>query len=58
LPKNINPANAPKIRPIEDFWGKKVQLCLIKMDLNLVQRIAGSVQTRVDTLHRYGYDAL
>ena len=21
LPKNINPANAPKLRPIEDFWG-------------------------------------
>jgi hypothetical protein len=22
LPKIINPANAPKLRPIEDFWGK------------------------------------
>ncbi len=61
LPKIINPANAPKLRPIEDFWGflktnayennwsaknvsqlkNKIQLCLKKMDSNLVQKIAG-----------------
>ena len=78
LAKNINPANAPKTRPIEDFWGilkakvyaknwsaknisqltKKIQLCLKEMDLNLVQSIAGSVQKRLDTVHRKGYDAL
>jgi hypothetical protein len=52
----INPANAPKLRPIEDFWRilktnvyennwpvnnvsqlkKKIQLCLKKIDSNLV----------------------
>jgi predicted P-loop ATPase/GTPase len=21
VPKNLNPANVPKVRPIEDFWG-------------------------------------
>jgi hypothetical protein len=78
LPKIINPANAPKLRPIEDFWGilktngyennwsaknvsqlkKKIQLCLKKMDSNLVQKIAGTVQKRLDTVRRNGYDAL
>ena len=76
--KIINPANAPKLRPIEDFWGilktnvyennwsaknvsqlkKKIQLCLKKMDSNLVQKIAGTVQKRLDTVRRNGYDAL
>ena len=78
LPKIINPANAPKLRPIEDFWGilktnvyennwsaknvsqlkKKIQLCLKKMDSNLVQKIAGTVQKKLDTVRRNGYDAL
>ena len=78
LPKIINPANAPKLRPIEDFWGilktnvyennwsaknvselkKRIQLCLKKMDSNLVQKTARTVQKRLDTVRRYGYDAL
>ena len=78
LPKIINLANAPKLRPIEDFWGilktnvyennwsaknvsqlkKKIQLCLKKMDSNLVQKIAGTVQKRLNTVRRNGYDAL
>ena len=78
VPKNINPANVPKVRPIEDFWGllkakvyeknwsakninqlqKKIQSCLSKMDLNLVQRTASSVHQRLDTVQRHGLDAL
>jgi hypothetical protein len=65
--KNLNPANAPKIRPIEDFWGilkgkvyvknwlelkRKIRICLKEMDVNIVQSIAGSVQKRLDTVHR------
>ncbi len=78
VPKYLNPANAPKTRPIEDFWGilkgkvyaknwsaksipelkRKIRICLKEMDVNLVQSIAGSVQKRLDTVHRKGYDAL
>ena len=78
VPKYLNPANAPKTRPIEDFWGilkgkvyaknwsaksipelkRKIRICLKEMDVNLVQSIAGSVQKRLDTVQRKGYDAL
>ena len=78
MTKNINPANAPKLRPIEDFWGtlsakvyekdwsannltqlkKKISKCMLEMDLELVQEIAGSTQARLDTRRRHGYDAL
>ncbi len=36
----------------------KINICLKEMDVNLVQSIAGSVQKRLDTVHRKGYDAL
>ena len=78
VPKNLNPSNMPKTRPIEDFWGflkakvyeknwsaknidqlkQKIRLCLSKIDMNLVQKTAGSVRKRLDTVRRYGYDAL
>jgi hypothetical protein len=76
VPKYLNPANAPKPRPIEDGilkgkvyaknWSaksipelkRKIRICLKEMDVNLVQSIAGSVQKRLDTAHRKGYDAL
>jgi hypothetical protein len=37
---------------------KKIQLCLKKMDSKLVQKIAGTVQKRLDTVRRNGSDAL
>jgi hypothetical protein len=74
--KIINPANAPKLRPIEDFWGilktnvyennwsaknvselKKNSALPEKMDSNYVQKIAGTVRKRLDTVRRNGYDA-
>ncbi len=61
MPKYLNPANAPKPRPIEDGipeLKRKIRICLKEMDVNLVQSIAGSVQKRLDTAHRKGYDAL
>ena len=70
--------NAPKLRPIEDFWEilpakvyeknwfannltqlkKKISKCMLEMDLELVQEIAGSTQARLETCRRHGYDAL
>jgi len=74
VPKYLNPANATKTRPIEDFWSilkgkgyaksipelkRKIRICLKEMNVNLVQlSIAGSVQKRLNTVHRRGYDAL
>jgi len=37
---------------------RKIRIYLKEMDVNLVQSIAGSVQKRLDTVHRKGYDAL
>ncbi len=36
----------------------KINICLKEIDVNLVKSIAGSVQKRLNTLHRKGYDAL
>jgi len=36
----------------------KINICLKDMDVNLVQSIAGSVQKRLNTVHRKASDAL
>ena len=41
-----------------DQLKKKIMLCPLKMDNELVQRTASSVRRRLDTVRRYGYDAL
>jgi hypothetical protein len=64
LPKIINPVNAQKLCPIEDFWGilktnvyennwsaKKNLALPEKMDSNLVKKIAGTVQKKLSHLH-------
>jgi hypothetical protein len=42
VPKYLNPANAPKTRPIKDFWGilkgKVSRIGLQKADLNLREK--------------------
>ena len=41
-----------------DQLKQKIRLCLSIIDMNLVQKTAGSVRKRLDTVRRYGYDAL
>ena len=39
-----------------DRLKKKIKKCLLEMDLDLVQKTAGSVRKRLDTAHSYGYN--
>ena len=57
LPNYINPANAPKLRPIEDFWGilKQIVDSLKKIDPKVVLKFE-SVYIRIYKFRRY--DAL
>jgi hypothetical protein len=73
-----NPANVPKARPIEDFWGllkqkvyeggwqakslkilkKRITWCLSKINRKDFLNLSASVHKRLDTVARYGVDAL
>ena len=67
VPKYLNPANAHilKGKVYAKNWSaksipelkRKIRICLKEMDVNFVQSIAGSVQKRLDTVHRKGYGA-
>jgi hypothetical protein len=49
--KNWSAKSIPELK-------RKIGICLKEMVVNLVQSIAESVQKRLDTVHRKGYDAL
>jgi hypothetical protein len=46
--KNLSAKSIPELK-------RKIRICLKEMDVNLVQSIAGSVQKRLDTVHRKGF---
>ena len=63
--KSENPPNVPECRPIENFWRNwqaknldqlkvRIRLCLKKIDLELVKRMAASTRLLVGRIRKNG----